>query len=595
MAFSPEDYSDWSLRGEGGDAEIFRARQLSLDRLVAVKRLKLTSIGDTNDIHRFEREAKLCANLIHPNLVPIFEYGSQDKFYYLVMEYVHGIDLGKMSDLNSDEKLPLAESVKIHLARQMVEVVDYIHQKGVLHRDLKPENFMVDTTGRIKLLDLGMARFLQQTQSDAYGHTLRGTLAYLPPELLRGQGSKGQVSEYYSLALVLLELFQGSRFYRGMSSEEVVSLIQSGIPLNDKTNVPHQVLALLGPYLSLNPEFRPHSLESLLLGLKGLQSNSLALVGGKEALQRIIRDEQRLWLWAMVKISEKDRRYDEALSAVRELMETDPEDTKALEKFLEIGALVNQQENLIQENGRSENSPQGINPKSDPLIKTKSDSKINDLVMNSDSKEKSGLRLKSRLIQIATSITIILVAFVGTVAALKHFNRKGDLGHALREKERVQLTEESKAALDTLREDGKGSKSVYSTPTATSNISTSSSVSSPMVSIPSSSPPIAATLNPSAEPSSQIKDSQSSIEPLSEVHKPILQPYGVLIVEALPKNFTLKVNGLEFASAGEIQLPVSKHLLEISDSNHNSIFRDSVTVRGGEPTVFDFNRRVGKR
>src|SRR3954471_15876298 len=96
MAFSTVDFSDWTLLAEGGEGEVFRARQTSLDRQVAIKRLKLSSIGGKEDIRRFEREAKLCASLSHPGLVQIFDYGTEGKFYYLVMEYVPGVDLGKL-------------------------------------------------------------------------------------------------------------------------------------------------------------------------------------------------------------------------------------------------------------------------------------------------------------------------------------------------------------------------------------------------------------------------------------------------------------------------------------------------------------------
>src|SRR4051794_7531882 len=158
MSFATGDFSDWSLLGEGGEAQIFRARQVSLDRMVAIKRLKLSSIGNEEEIKRFEREAKLCASLSHPSLVQVNDYGSDGKFYYLVMEYVQGVDLGKMAELGSAYVsssnlsvtggmevlgMPagaghaepggpgLPESLKVHLARQMVEVVEFIHQKGV--------------------------------------------------------------------------------------------------------------------------------------------------------------------------------------------------------------------------------------------------------------------------------------------------------------------------------------------------------------------------------------------------------------------------------------------------------------------------------
>src|SRR5689334_20180928 len=152
MAFSAGDYSDWSLIAEGGEAEVFRARQVRLDRKVAVKRLKLSAIGSESEVRRFEGEAKLCASLSHPSLVSIFDYGRDEKFYYLVMEYVEGADLDRLVKAAGPEGLP--HPLRLHLARQMAEVVEFIHAKGLVHRDLKPENFMVDSHGRLKLLDL---------------------------------------------------------------------------------------------------------------------------------------------------------------------------------------------------------------------------------------------------------------------------------------------------------------------------------------------------------------------------------------------------------------------------------------------------------
>ncbi len=356
MSFATGDFSDWSLLGEGGEAQIFRARQVSLDRMVAIKRLKLANIGDEEEIKRFEREAKLCASLSHPSLVQVNDYGSDGKFYYLVMEYVQGVDLGKMAELGSayvssgnlsvtgeTGRPGLPESLKVHLARQMVEVVDFIHHKGVLHRDLKPENFMADLTGRLKLLDLGMARAHSHgfTQTDSKGGAIKGTLAYIPPEILRGQGRMEKVSEYYSLALVLLELFSGARYYRGKTAEEVVGLIQSGISVAKISGVPASVASLLSPYLNPDPARRPQNLEPLLKGLKAMQSNTLALAGGREALEEMIRREQKSWLWAMVRASEGTGEIEEAFARLRELLEADPENAEVQAKFQELGVRMN--------------------------------------------------------------------------------------------------------------------------------------------------------------------------------------------------------------------------------------------------------------
>lgn len=529
MAFSRDDFSDWSLLGEGGEAEIFRARQISLDRMVAIKRLKLSSIGGQEEIKRFEREAKLCASLSHPCLVQIYDYGSDGKFYHLVMEYVAGVDLGKMAELGSayissanvkasgDMEAPgfvarslrsaeecpaLPESLKVHLARQMVEVVDFFHRKGLLHRDLKPENFMADLSGRIVLLDLGMARSTASivVRPDLNAGMIKGTLAYIPPELLRG-GRLETVSEYYSLALVLLELFSGARYYRGKSADEVVTLIQKGVSLLDIIGVPSAVKALLGPYLAADPAARPRSLEPLLRGFKAMQSNTLALAGGKEALEAVIRAEQKAWLWALVKSSEGTGEVEGAFARLRELLEADPGNPDVQAKFREIGMRLNDSGSAPRPAPRRGWPWRGRNPP----------------------------KARGRFIATAVSAAVIAVA----VGFFYLGDRPGfdDLGRDLVEREMELLSKETDS---------------FPIPVQPAN------------------------------------------------RKPVLRPYGVLVVTGVPKDYRLLVNRVHYPTSGEIHLPANRHLIEVEDAGNRKVLRDSVAVGGGEPTVYDFTRRAGK-
>lgn len=543
MSFSPGDYSDWSLRGEGGEAEIFRARQISLDRLVAIKRLKLSSIGDAEDIRRFEREAKLCASLNHPNLVPIFEYGSEGKFYYLVMEFVNGVDLGKMADMppltipTADENCTtgqprcssaiLPETLKVHLARQMVEVVDFIQQKGVLHRDLKPENFMADSAARIKLLDLGMAIVQFQSQTDTLGKTLKGTLAYLPPEVLRGQGAMDKVSEQYSLALVLLELFQGSRYYKGKTSDEVVTQIQVGIPIEEMKNVPLEIRKILSPYLNPEPRKRPKTLEAMLRGLKAIQANTLAISGGREALQSVIGREQWVWLWTMVNASEAGGRIDEAYSRLLELLEIDPENAEAQAKLQGLSLKINEEtEAQIQPTTFPNDFPKP-HKSSDSLLVPHSGFIAEHTVNGKTFFQKLAL---------VTAVMVVIGASVSTFFYIRDQSRTRELGRDLLEREMSQLSKDN-------------------------------------------------------ESSSQMMASSA----LGNAHKPSLQPYGILRIYGLPKDYRVWVDGVRNSGGGEIHLLVARHFVEIRDANDHPVMSDSINVGGGEPAIFDFQRRVGKK
>ncbi|HKP95708.1 MAG TPA: serine/threonine-protein kinase [Fibrobacteria bacterium] len=555
MSFATGDFSDWSLLGEGGEAQIFRARQVSLDRMVAIKRLKLSSIGDEEEIKRFEREAKLCASLSHPSLVQVNDYGSDGKFYYLVMEYVQGVDLGKMAELGSayvsssnlnltgGQEVPglpavpaagepafqgLPESLKVHLALQMVEVVEFIHQKGVLHRDLKPENFMVDPTGRIKLLDLGMARARSQglSQTDSRGDAIKGTLAYIPPEILRGQGRLENVSEYYSLALVLLEIFSGARYYRGKSADELVALIQSGISTAGMTGVAASVKALLSPYLDPDPARRPRTLEPLLKGLKGMQSNTLTLAGGREALEVVVRREQRAWLWAMVKASEGTGKIEEAFARLRELLEADPDNAEVQAKFQELGVLMN-------------DAPKSASPRPPPRRRSGWSGRA----------VESPQGMRARGLAVIASVIFITVGFFYFEDRL----RIDDLGRDLMEREMNLLSRENQAEAA-----------------------------------------FAASAPPSAEGRPAAATAAGAQTPSPGIHRPTLLPYGVLIVTGLPKDYRLMVNRVRYPAGGEIHLPASRHLLEVQDAGNRPVLRDTVAIGGGEPTVYDFTRRAGK-
>jgi eukaryotic-like serine/threonine-protein kinase len=128
MSFSSNDFRDWVLLAEGGEAEVFRARQVSLDRLVAIKRLKYAALVNSGAIQRFGGEAKLSASLQHPCLVQVYDYGQQGPYWNIVMEYVDGIDFGKI--LHPRVGIPpLPVAFKLDLARQLVEVLNFLHSR----------------------------------------------------------------------------------------------------------------------------------------------------------------------------------------------------------------------------------------------------------------------------------------------------------------------------------------------------------------------------------------------------------------------------------------------------------------------------------
>ena len=194
--------------GRGGMAAVYKAYQPALERHVAIKVIhqQLTA-DDAQFLKRFQREARAVATLRHPNIVQVFDFGTQDDVSYMVMEYLEGHTL--KAELNAlagrGETMPLAEVARIFEA--VADALDYAHRQGMVHRDIKPANVMLTTKGEVILTDFGIARIVGGTQYTATGAVV-GTPAYLSPE--QGQGERGdERSDIYALGVVLYEMVTG--------------------------------------------------------------------------------------------------------------------------------------------------------------------------------------------------------------------------------------------------------------------------------------------------------------------------------------------------------------------------------------------------
>jgi serine/threonine protein kinase len=342
MAFASNDFRDWVLLAEGGEAEVFRSRQVSLDRPVAIKRLKYAALVNSGAIQRFGGEAKLSASLHHPSLVQVYDYGQEGPYWCIVMEYVDGIDFGKLLHPEGRfQALPLG--FKLDLARQLVEVMEFLHGRDVVHRDIKPENVMVDRVGRVKLLDLGLARANPTLITDPHGATLRGTLAYIAPELLRGQAPYGPKSEYYALGLVLLELFNQKRILGGGSANDVLSRIQEGPEDGAFAALPEGLRELIRQCLKPTPAERPDSLGPLIAAIRReLQAVPGDWSSAREILEAYIRVDKRQWLWREVVRARSEGQIESAFGRARELIELNPEDGEAQGALLELSTRLNE-------------------------------------------------------------------------------------------------------------------------------------------------------------------------------------------------------------------------------------------------------------
>jgi len=202
-------YEILEILGEGGMAFVYKARDTQLERFVAIKTLKPNYVNQETFVERFKREAKTAANLNHPNIVQIFDWGIEDEPYF-VMEYIEGNTLTSIIAKNKTISL----SDILFIGAQVSNGLHAAHQKGLVHRDIKPGNIMITPDGKVKVTDFGIVS-LQNEESDiTKTGSILGTASYISPEQAQGKPVSIE-SDLYSLGTVLYELIAGKPPFSG--------------------------------------------------------------------------------------------------------------------------------------------------------------------------------------------------------------------------------------------------------------------------------------------------------------------------------------------------------------------------------------------
>lgn len=201
--------------GEGGMANVYLAKDIILDRNVAIKVLRGDLATDEKFVRRFQREALSASSLSHPNIVEIYDVGEDDGDYYIVMEYVEGKNLKQL--LKKRGKLTVAEVVDIMI--QITSAMGVAHDSLIIHRDLKPQNILIKDDGEVKITDFGIAMALNATQLTQTNSAM-GSVHYFPPEQANGKGSTLK-SDVYSLGIMMYELLTGTLPFRGDNAVEI--------------------------------------------------------------------------------------------------------------------------------------------------------------------------------------------------------------------------------------------------------------------------------------------------------------------------------------------------------------------------------------
>ncbi len=290
------DFDDYELLeeiGRGGQGIVYRARQKSLDRIVALKVIGLgpAYIGATKThIERFRLEAKAAASLNHPCMVPIYEIGERDGCCYFSMGLVEGRQLDEVI-----KREPMAFRRAVELIAKLARAVHYAHEHGILHRDIKPGNILLDDKGEPHLTDFGLAR-LVETESDVTRTAeVLGTPSYMAPEQAVGNNAAvSSATDVYGLGAVLYQLLTGQPPFAGGTTYETIKLLEDTEPrpprlLNPKVDRDLSTVCL--KCLEKDPKRRYPAAAGLAVDLE-------RWLEGRPITARRVSSPERLWRWS---------------------------------------------------------------------------------------------------------------------------------------------------------------------------------------------------------------------------------------------------------------------------------------------------------
>jgi serine/threonine-protein kinase len=251
--------------GRGGMAVVYRARQESLDRIVAIKELDLSrSSQDPKALERFQQEARASASLIHPSIITVHDFWERSQKAYIAMEFVEGLELKEALGMLG----PVGPITASRIAISLCYALSYAHERGIIHRDIKPGNIMLAAQGSVKLADFGIALVSGSADLTTTGQII-GTPSYMSPEQIRGE-PLGPASEVFSLGAVIYEMVTGSKPFTGPSDVAVTHAIIHKRPvrirkLSPKT--PKRLVRVIMKCLRKRPSRRYATMDELATAL----------------------------------------------------------------------------------------------------------------------------------------------------------------------------------------------------------------------------------------------------------------------------------------------------------------------------------------
>jgi serine/threonine protein kinase len=261
------------LLGRGGMASVYLAREIALDRLVAIKVLPIGADPDDERVRRFMREARMSAKLRHPNIAAVYAVGGTEGVHYFTMDYIDGDTLDGWTRRGVRRTATEVDRIFLDICR----AVEHAHRLGVVHRDLKPSNVMIDRGGHVFVTDFGLAKVMESSAITRDGGIL-GTPRYLSPEQIEGSPASTR-SDIYALGLVYYFLLTGTHLVGSESLPMIVAQHLAGsfltaITSNEK--IPERLRPILLTMLSREKKDRPPSIEAIVAALEAVRDGRSA-------------------------------------------------------------------------------------------------------------------------------------------------------------------------------------------------------------------------------------------------------------------------------------------------------------------------------
>lgn len=272
------------LVGHGGMSSVYKANDVNLKRIVAVKLIHPHLTGDADFLRRFEAEAEAVAQLRHSNIIRVFDFSQEDGQYYMIMEFVPGESLqDRLKRLNASGRTLSSDEI-VAIAGGVCDAVDYAHKRGMIHRDVKPANILLSVEGQAILTDFGLAKLAGGTQHTAAGAVM-GTALYMSPEQIRGEQVDHR-TDIYALGVTLFEMLSGKPPYAADSAMTVL-MMHLNDPLPDLReivpNASPALVKIVEKSLAKNPDDRYSSAADMAAALRSLDDDAATPQTGASA------------------------------------------------------------------------------------------------------------------------------------------------------------------------------------------------------------------------------------------------------------------------------------------------------------------------